>query len=81
MTLSKFNEIKSLSNLEIFNLIKEIENDLLKLKFKKVNGQPFKSHEIKLKKCKLAQLKTLLTSRLYILEKKQLKTLKSLITN
>ena len=81
MNLSKFNEIKSLSNLEIFNLIKQIENDLLKLKFKKVNGQPFKSHEIRLKKCKLAQLKTLLTSRLYLLEKKQLKTLKSLIKN
>lgn len=81
MTSSNFNKLKSFSNLQIFDAIKETENELLKLKFKKINGQPFKSHEIKLKKIKLAQLKTILTFRLKLLEKKQLKTLKTVLEN
>ena len=81
MTSSNFKKIKSFSNLQIFAAIKETENELLKLKFKKANGQSFKSHEIKSKKHWIAQLKTILTLRLNLLEKRQLKTIKTLIEN
>nr|YP_009308911.1 ribosomal protein L29 [Toxarium undulatum]AOS86654.1 ribosomal protein L29 [Toxarium undulatum] len=81
MSSSNFNKLKFFSNLQIFDSIKETENELLKLKLKKVNRKPFKSHEIKSKKIKLVQLKTILTLRLNLLEKKQIKTLKTLIKN
>jgi len=74
-------EIKSFSNLQIYNAIKESEKELIKLKFKKVNGQTFKSHKIKLQKCYMVQLKTILTSRLYKLEKKQINNLRKLLEN
>lgn len=68
MNLPNFNDIKSLSNIEISNTIIEIEKELFDLKFKKATRQALKSHEIKYAKRKLAQLKTLLTSRLKKLE-------------
>ena len=70
MNLPNFNDIKSLSNIEISNTIIEIEKQLFDLKFRKATRQTLKSHEIKYAKRKLAQLKTLLTSRLKILQLK-----------
>ena len=37
--MKKFVESKSLSNLQIFNAIREYENELLSVKFKKIIGQ------------------------------------------
>jgi len=68
MNLSKFADIISLSNDEISEAIIETENQLFNLRFKQATRQTFKSHEIKNAKRRLAQLKTLLTSRLQNLE-------------
>jgi ribosomal protein L29 len=68
MNLSKFADIISLSNDEISEAIIETENKLFNLRFKQATRQTFKSHEIKTARRRLAQLKTLLTSRLQNLE-------------
>ena len=68
MSLSKFADIISLSNDEISEAIIETENQLFNLRFKQATRQTFKAHEIKNAKRRLAQLKTLLTSRLQTLE-------------
>ena len=68
MSLAKFTEIVSLSNNEISDAIIQAENQLFNLRFKQATRQTFKSHEIKNTKRRLAQLKTLLTSRLQNLE-------------
>ena len=68
MSLPQFTELISLSNPEISEAIIETENELFNLRFKKATRQNFKSHEIKFAKCRLAQLKTLLTSRLQDLD-------------
>ena len=70
MGLPKFTEILSLSNTEISEAIMETENQLFTLRFKQATRQTFKSHEIKDAKRRLAQLKTLLTSRLENLDPK-----------
>ena len=70
MGLPKFSDIISLSNTEISDAIIKAENQLFNLRFKKATRQTFKSNEIKSTKRQLAQLKTLLTSRL---EKPELK--------
>jgi large subunit ribosomal protein L29 len=64
MGLPKFTDIISLSNTEISKEIIETENQLFNLRFKKATRQSFKSNDIKNAKRRLAQLKTLLTSRL-----------------
>ena len=64
MTLPQFADIKSLSNTEISEAIVETENKLFNLRFRKATRQTFKSHDVKHTKRRLAQLKTLLTSRL-----------------
>ena len=64
MGLPKFTDIISLSNTEISKEILETENQLFTLRFKKATRQSFKSSEIKNAKRRLAQLKTLLTSKL-----------------
>ena len=64
MGLPKFSDIISLSNIEIAEAIIKAENQLFNLRFKKATRQTFKSNEIKSTKRQLAQLKTLLTSRL-----------------
>jgi ribosomal protein L29 len=69
MGLAKFTEIVSLSNNEISEAIIETENKLFNLRFKQATRQSFKSHEIKNTKRRIAQLKTLLKSRLQNLEK------------
>ena len=52
-----------LSNNEISEAIVEAESKLFNLRFKQASRQNFKSHEIKMTKRDLAQLKTLLTTR------------------
>ena len=64
MSIPQFTEIISLSNTEIFEAIRKVENELFNLHFKKATRQSFKPHEIKIAKRRLAQLKTLLTLRL-----------------
>lgn len=64
MGIPKFTDLLSLSTTEIYNAIVETETKLFNLRFKKATRQSFKSHEIKKTKRLLAQLKTLLTSRL-----------------
>lgn len=71
MGLPKFSDIISLSNTEISETIIKAENQLFNLRFKKATRQTFKSNEIKSTKRQLAQLKTLLTSRLEKLEAKE----------
>ena len=68
MSLAKFTDIISLSNTEISEAIIETETKLFNLRFKQATRQSFKSHEIKNAKRRLAQLKTLLTSRLENIE-------------
>ena len=70
MSLSTFSEIISFSNTEISEAIIETEKQLFNLRLKKVTRQNFKPHEIKIAKCRLAQLKTLLTSRLESIDQK-----------
>jgi large subunit ribosomal protein L29 len=70
MSVPQFTDMISLSNAEISEAIIETENKLFKLRFKKATRQNFKSHEIKFAKRRLAQLKTLLTSRVTDLEQK-----------
>ena len=77
MGLPKFTDIISLSNAEVSAAIIETENKLFNLRFKKATRQSFKAHEITNAKRRLAQLKTLLTSRLQNLEQKD----ENLITN
>lgn len=64
MSLTKFSDIISLSNIEISEEIIKTENIIFNLRFKKATRQIFKVHELKYNKCKLAQLKTLLKIRL-----------------
>lgn len=63
MSLSKFADLASLSIPEISEAIIETEQKLFNIRFKKATRQNFKSHEIKDAKRKIAQLKTLLTSK------------------
>jgi ribosomal protein L29 len=71
MSLPIFTKIASFSNTEISEAIIETENKLFKLRFKKATRQNFEPHEITKAKRYLAQLKTLLTSRLQDLEQKE----------
>jgi large subunit ribosomal protein L29 len=70
MGIPQFTDIISLSNTEISEAIIETKNELFKLRFRKATRQSFKSHEIKHKKRRLAQLKTLLTLRPQNIEQK-----------
>lgn len=69
MAISKFSLLKSLSNKEIIELISETQKELFSLRFKKATRQAFTSSKIKATKCRLAQLKTLLSLRLNSVEK------------
>ena len=59
MTIVQFSEMVALSNSEISESIIETEKKLFDLQFKKATRQPFKPHEIRSAKRKLAQLLTL----------------------
>lgn len=79
MSLPRFNDIKALLNAEISESIIQTEKELFNLRFKKATRQPFKSHEIKHAKRRIAQLKTVLTLRLDLLEQKHAYAVKNLI--
>nr|YP_009093378.1 50S ribosomal protein L29 [Cerataulina daemon]AIR76051.1 50S ribosomal protein L29 [Cerataulina daemon] len=79
MSLPQFNDVKVLSNTEISEAIIQAEKDLFNLRFKKATRQPFKSHEIKHTKRRLAQLKTVLTLRLDALEQKNTNVVSNLM--
>nr|YP_009496177.1 ribosomal protein L29 [Plagiogrammopsis vanheurckii]AWT38617.1 ribosomal protein L29 [Plagiogrammopsis vanheurckii] len=79
MTIVQFNEMRTLPNSEISEAIIQTEKELFNLQFKKATRQPFKPHEIKSAKRRLAQLKTLLTMRLDALEKKRSNTVTQLL--
>jgi len=81
MGVPQFTDLISLSNAEISEAIIETENQLFNLRFKKATRQNFKSHEIKYAKRRLAQLKTLLTSRLQNLDQKEENNNNNLIAN
>lgn len=61
MALPKFTEIQQLSKSEILENIHQTENKLFNLRLQKATRQNLKSHEIKHKKRRLAQLKAILT--------------------
>ena len=61
MGIPQFNDVTSFSNNEISEAIIQTEKELFNLRFKKATRQPFKTHEIKHTKRRLAHLKTLLT--------------------
>ena len=69
MAISKFTLLESLSNKEITEAIAETRKELFSLKIKKATRQTFKPNKIKMTKCRLAQLKTLLSLRLNSIEK------------
>lgn len=71
MSLPQFADIRSLSNIEISEVILETENKLFNLRFKKATRQNFKPHDVKHIKRRLAQLKTLLTIRLESFEQQE----------
>ena len=79
MCIPKFNFVTSLSNNEISEAIIRAEKELFTLRFKKATRQPFKPHEIKHTKRRLAHLKTLLTLRLDLTEKDQSNVLVELV--
>ena len=69
MAIPKFNDVTTLSNDEISEEIVKSKKQLFTLRFKKATRQPFKSHEIKHTKRRLAHLKTLLNLRLNSIQK------------
>lgn len=81
MSLPKFNNLISLSNTEIAEQILKTENEIFNLRFKKATRQAFKPHEIKKSKRILAQLKTLLSSRIEERENNQQTVINQLIPN
>ena len=78
MNFPKIDDIKNISNSKICENIIQFEKKLFDLKFKKATRQPFKSHEIKDAKRKIAQLKTILTQRLSKLDQTKINSLISL---
>jgi large subunit ribosomal protein L29 len=79
MSLPQFTDVTSLSNNEISEAIIRTEKELFTLRFKKATRQPFKPHEIKHAKRRLAHLKTLLTLRLDLIEKKETNIVSELV--
>ena len=79
MGIPQFSDVTSLSNNEISEAIIRTEKELFTLRFKKATRQPFKPHEIRSAKRKLAQLKTVLTMRLDKLDKKRSNTVTKLL--
>ena len=57
------NDIIVRSTQELFQELKETEKVLFNLRFKKATRQPFKPHQIKATKKKVARLKTILRAK------------------
>jgi large subunit ribosomal protein L29 len=60
---SSSNDIMSMSTQELIKELKEAEKGLFDLRFKKATRQPFKPHQIKATKKKVAILKTILRAK------------------
>jgi len=60
---SKDNMSMSMSTQELIKELKEAEKVLFDLRFKKATRQPFKPHEIKATKKRVATLKTILRGK------------------
>jgi len=60
---SSSNDIMSMSTQELIKELKEAEKGLFDLRFKKATRQPFKPHQIKATKKKVAMLKTILRTK------------------
>ena len=60
---SNSNDIMSMSTQELIKELKEAEKVLFDLRFKKATRQPFKPHQIKATKKKVAMLKTILRTK------------------
>lgn len=71
MNRPKISDILFFSNQQIIEEISNTEIAIFNLRFKKATKQTFKSHELKFKKKKLAQLKTLLTIKVKEGQKKE----------
>ena len=60
---SNSNDNMSMSTQELIKELKEAEKVLFDLRFKKATRQPFKPHQIKATKKKVARLKTILRAK------------------
>jgi len=63
MKISNSNSNMLMSTQELLQELKEAEKVLFDLRFKKATRQPFKPHEIKVMKKKVAMLKTILRNK------------------
>ena len=63
MTNSNSKDNMSMSTEELIKVLKEAEKVLFDLRFKKATRQPFKPHQIKATKKKVAMLKTILRTK------------------
>ena len=63
MSISNSNSKANMSFQELIDELKKAEKALFDLRFKKATRQPFKPHEIKATKKKVATLKTILRSK------------------
>nr|YP_009497385.1 ribosomal protein L29 [Biddulphia biddulphiana]AWT40098.1 ribosomal protein L29 [Biddulphia biddulphiana] len=81
MAIPLYSDILGISNTEISEAIIQAEKELFQLRFKKATRQPFKAHEIKHTKRRLAHLKTLLALRLDIIEQSHNNIISKLINN
>lgn len=59
MPLSKFEDLKSLSDQELTEQIAEVRKDLFQLRFQKATRQTVKPHQFKHARHRLAQLMTI----------------------
>ena len=60
---SKDNWVYNMETQDLVNTLQETEKELFDLRFKKATRQPFKPHEIKATKKRVATLKTILRSK------------------
>jgi len=60
---SNTNDMILMSTQELLQELEETEKILFDLRFRKATRQPFKPHEIKIKKKKIAILKTILRNK------------------
>ena len=63
MSISNSNSKANMSFQELIDELKKAEKALFDLRFKKATRQPFKPHQIKVTKKKVATLKTILRAK------------------
>ena len=79
MSFPQFKTVRTFSNRKVARTLSETEKNLFDLEFKKATRQTFKPHEIQYAKRRIAQLKTLLTLRLDLLERRRTNTVNEII--